>query len=123
MSGPMLVPRDALRGVNVGISVSDSADLARLGLAPQHCQMAVAELARAIMIAGGTVVYGGRLVPPGFTDILLDEVRRYREDRDALIICLAETEHRRLSDDELRDRERQLHSSAQIRCLDADGNG
>lgn len=122
MSDPTLVPRDALHGVRVGISVSESADLGRLGLTPQHCELAVAELARSIMIAGGTVVYGGRLVPLGFTDILLDEVRRFREDREALIICLAETEHRKLRDDELIDRQRELTSSAEIVCLDEEGN-
>lgn len=122
MSDPALVPRDALHGMAVGVSVSESADLPRLGLAPHHCELAVAELARAILIAGGTIVYGGRLVPAGFTDILLDEVRRYAEDRSALVICLAETEHRKFTDDELAERQRQLHASAELVCIDIDGN-
>lgn len=121
MSEPELVPRDALRGTVVGISVSDSADLARLGLTQAHCELAVAELARAIFIAGGTVVYGGRLVPSGFTDILIDELRRYRDDRDALVLCVPEPEHRRLNDAELRRREHELHYSAELVCLDATG--
>ena len=62
---------------------------------------ASASLARAIFIAGGTIVYGGRLVPPAFTDTLLTELRSYRHDRDALILCVPETEHRRLSQAEL----------------------
>lgn len=53
---PELVARDALRGITVGISVSDSADLSRLGLTPAHCELAVAELARAIFLAGGRIV-------------------------------------------------------------------
>ncbi|HMJ35410.1 MAG TPA: hypothetical protein VK501_15990 [Baekduia sp.] len=117
-----LVRSDALRGVVVGISVSDSADLSRLGLAQQHCELAVAELARAVFIAGGTIVYGGRLIPSGFTDILIDEVRRYREDRDALVLCVPASEHRRLSDDELARCESELHTSAELVCLDANGN-
>ena len=84
-------------------------------------KLAVAELARAIFIAEGTTVYAGRLNPTGFTDILLDELRRYRADRDALILCIPEPEHRRLNDDELRRRERELHSSAELVCLDANG--
>jgi hypothetical protein len=120
-SEPELVPRDALRGTAVGISVSDSADLSRLCLTQAHCELAVAELARGIFLAGGTIVYGGRLVPAGFTDILLDELRRYREDRDALILCVPESEHRRLSDDELSRREQELHTSAELVCLNADG--
>jgi hypothetical protein len=118
---PELVARDALRGITVGISVSDSADLSRLGLTPAHCELAVAELARAIFLAGGTIVYGGRLVPSGFTDILIDELRRYRDDRDALILCVPESEHRRLTNDELARRERELHASAELVCLDATG--
>jgi hypothetical protein len=118
---PDLVPPNALRGVQVGISVSESADLSRLGLGPSHCDLAVAELARAVFIAGGSIVYGGRIVPRGFTDILIDEVRRYREDRDALILCVPESEHRRLSNDELSRREQALHSSAALVCLDTDG--
>ena len=121
MSEPTLVPRNALQGTVVGISVSESADLARLGLTQAHCELAVAELARAIFIAEGTIVYAGRLNPTGFTDILLDELRRYRADRDALILCIPEPEHRRLNDDELRRRERELHSSAELVCLDANG--
>jgi hypothetical protein len=117
-----LVPPDALRGVSVGISVSDSADLERLGLTSRHCEMAVAELARAVFLAGGTLVYGGRLVPlGGFTDILVDEVRRYREDRDALVLCVPESEHRRLNNRELQRVARALSSSVELICLDVDG--
>lgn len=119
---PALVAHDALRGKSVAISVSDSADLSRLGLTPAHCELAVAELARAIFLAGGTIVYGGRLVPGGgFTDILIDELRRYREDRSALILCVPESEHKRMSDDELVRRERELSVSAQLVCLDTSG--
>lgn len=116
-----LVKRDALRGLTVAISVSDSADLSRLGLTPAHCELAVAELARAIFIAGGTIIYGGRLVPQGFTDVLTDELERYREDRDALVLCVPESEHRRLTNDELARRERELQVSAELICLDSSG--
>lgn len=121
MSDPEIVSLNALRGVKVAISVSDSEDLSRLGLSPQHCDIAVAELARGIMIAGGTVVYGGRLIPSGFTDILLDEVRRYREDREALIICLAEIEHQRITYEDLNDRKSRIGTSAEVICLDSRG--
>jgi hypothetical protein len=121
VTDPTLVSTDALEGVTVGISVSDSADLSRLGLTAKHCDIAVAELARAILIAGGSIVYGGRIVDGGFTGILLDEVRQHREARDALTICLAETEHRRLSDDELQQVQRELTASASIVCLDLSG--
>lgn len=122
MSNPKVIAPDALRGIKVAVSVSDSEDLSRLGLSPQHCNIAIAELARAIMLASGTVVYGGRLIPSGFTDILLDEVRRYREDREALIIYLPEAEHSRLSNEDLLDRKNRLGTSAEVVCLDSSGH-
>lgn len=121
MTDLALVPPDALSGAAVAISVSDSGDLSRLGLTQAHCELAVAELARAIFIAGGTIVYGGRLIPAGFTDLLLDEARRYRGDRDALVLCVPDSEHRKLGDDELRRRCSELHTSAELVLLDAGG--
>jgi hypothetical protein len=121
MDGPQLVRVNALAGTTVGISVSDSADLARLGLSPAHCEVAVAELARAIFVAGGTIVYGGRLVPAGFTDVLLTELGSYRQDRQALILCVPETEHRRVSKSELLRRQAGLQSNAELICLDSSG--
>jgi hypothetical protein len=121
MSEPVLVSPNALEGINVGISVSDSADLARLGLTARHCEVAVAELARAILLAGGGITYGGRLRPEGFTQILIDEVRRYADGRSALTVCLAEPEHRKFDDDELKEIDRRFGSSAALVCLDAQG--
>jgi hypothetical protein len=111
-----------LDGITVGLSVSESADLPRLGLSARHCELAVAELARAILIAGGSIVYGGRLGPGTFTEILLDEVARYGDARHALTICLADSEHRKLPDDELREQRTRLSMSAEIACLDGQGN-
>jgi hypothetical protein len=122
MSEPRLVPPGALSGVTLGLSVSESADLARLGLSPRHCELAVAELARAIIIAGGNIIYGGRLGAGTFTDILLDEVARYGDARRALTICLADSEHRDLTDQQLRNHRSRLSMSAEIVCLDPDGN-
>jgi hypothetical protein len=117
-----LVPPDAATGLTVAISVSNSADLARLGLTPKHCDLAVAEIARAVLIAGGSVMYGGRIQPEGFTQILMDEVQRYADGRNTLTICLAETEHRKLSDSELDEIDRRMGTSASLVCLDANGN-
>lgn len=122
MTEPVLVPAGALAGLQIGISVSDSADLGRLGLTRQHCNLAVAELARAILLAGGNLTYGGRIQPEGFTQILMDEVRRYADGRNALTICLAETEHRKLSDNQLDAIDQRLGTAATLVCLDADGN-
>lgn len=115
------VSRNALQGARVAISVSDSADLSRLGLAQQHCELAVAELVRAVLIADGAVVYGGRLVPSGYTQILFDEVARFAGDREALIICVPASEHANLSASEIRQLEDQASPSVTIRCLNQRG--
>lgn len=105
----------------MGISVSDSADLGRLGLEQRHAELAIGELARAILVAGGSMTYGGRIRPSGFTQQLMHEVRRYGESRHSLTICLALPEHRKLSQTELNDLDRQLGTWGRLVYLDHDG--
>jgi hypothetical protein len=121
VTDPVLVPRDALAGANVGISVSDSADLDRLGLRPSHCRLAVVELARAVLLAGGTIVYGGDLRPDGFTTLLLDEVRSYAHGRGALLVCLSANAHHGLTDEQADDVDRRIGADARLVLVDADG--
>ena len=117
-----LVASDALRHVRVGLSVSDSEDLSRLGLSSAHAEQAVGELARAVLVAGGSLVYGGRVKPSGFTQYLMHEIRRYgREDEPALTLCLAAPEHHKLSHSELDDIDRTLGTRGRIVCLDPEG--
>jgi hypothetical protein len=118
---PSLLPPNALTGIAVALSVSDSADLRRLGLTAKHCDLAVSELARAILLAGGTITYGGRLTPAGFTQVLLEEVERFTDGRHALTLCLAEPEHRKYSDTELAELPGRLGMSVRLVCLDSDG--
>ncbi|WP_420438071.1 hypothetical protein [Candidatus Poriferisodalis sp.] len=116
-----LIPTGALAGVRVGISVSDSDDLPRLGLANAHAELAIGEIARAVLVAGGSLVYGGRIRPSGFTQCLLHEIHRYGRS-DALTLCLAAPEHRKLSRSELDSIDRQLGSKGRVVCLDERGN-
>jgi hypothetical protein len=118
---PSLVPHAALRDLDIGISVSDSADLSRLGLDARHAELAIGEIARAILVAGGRLTYGGRIIPSGFTQQLMHEIRRYGESRPSLTICLALPEHRKLSLVELEDIDRQLGTWGQLIYLDVDG--
>ena len=118
-----LAATDALRGVRVGISVSDSDDLGRLGLTAAHAEQAVGEVVRAILIAGGSLVYGGRVKPSGFTQYLMHEIRRYGRDHEpALTLCLAAPEHHRLSRRELDDIDKALGTRGRIVCLDLEGH-
>ena len=119
---PDLLPDDALKGVTVGISVSDSSDLGRLGLDSRHAELVVGEIARAILIAGGTLAYGGRLRPSGFTQQIMNEVRRFGTARHSLNLYLAFVEHRHLSRDELDRIDRELGTWGSLITLDKYGD-
>lgn len=121
VSQPTLVSRTALSGVRVAISVSESADLARLGLDGRHLDLAVSEIARAVLIAGGIVVYGGRLQPTGYTQKLIAEVARFAADRHALTLCVAFPEHAGMDEEDLRDLDASLGVWGALHALNADG--
>jgi hypothetical protein len=92
-----LLPQNALKGVSVGLSVSESTDLSRLGLVENHFRLALAEIARTVLVSGGSIFYGGHLRPDGYTVFLLDELQKYgRRDRP-LKVCLSWTEHQHMS--------------------------
>ncbi len=118
---PGLISTDALADVTVGMSVSDSADLARLGLDARHADLAVGEIARAVLLAGGTIAYGGRLHPSGFTQQLMNEVRRFGTNRLSLRLFVALPEHMSKRREELDQIDRQLGTWGSLTTLDADG--
>jgi hypothetical protein len=117
-----LLPSDALKGVRIGISVSESEDLARLGLLEGHFRVALAEIARTVLVLGGGLAYGGHLEPEGYTSFLVKELHKYgRRDRP-LMVCLAWQEHRRLRLSGLELSRQELGLYGEIVCLDPDGN-
>lgn len=124
-----LLPASALSGQRVGISASDSADLGRLGLLPSHFKLALRELARIVLVGGGTLAYGGHLVPGGYTEFLISELHRYAQSglfdaghrSPALLVCLAWQEHRHCSLAELEEADSQLGVYGEMRCLDLEG--
>lgn len=124
-----LLPAQALQGRRIGLSVSDSADLARLGLGLLHQQLVVRELARTVLVGGGTLAYGGHLRPGGFTRFLVGELGQYARaglfgdapQQRALLLCLAWQEHRRNSLAELDQVDAELDLYGELRCLDRAG--
>ena len=62
----------------IGLSLSESPDLARLGFGLQHLQEAMVELARHLLAAGHALAYGGDLRPGGFTETLRQLARAER---------------------------------------------
>jgi hypothetical protein len=116
------VPEDALGGIAVQLSVSDSFDLERLGLDQRHCRLAVAEIAQAVLAAGGTIVYGGDLREGGFTWLLAEEVAKYgRRGFPVLRLVLAAGVHAGLDSGELARFEETVGINGEIVLLGADG--
>ena len=71
-----------LAGTRIGVSVSNSSNLARLGLAAEHVEDDMVEITRYLLAAGATVVYGGDLRANGFTELLLEVVARHHTKED-----------------------------------------
>lgn len=116
----MLSP-DILKGVRVGVSVSESPDLGRLGLLEGHFRLALGEIARSLLVLGGGLAYGGHLDPKGYTAFLFSELKRYgRRDRP-LAICLSWSEHRRVPLSILENWRRDLGLYGDLTCLDPNG--
>lgn len=115
-----LRPADALRGLRLAVSISDSADLGALGLLPRHVEITLAEIARAVLTGRGGLVHGGQIKPSGF-QFLMNEVERYGNHPGAFTLCLAEPEHRELSPGELRSLDRSLGACGRVVRLDQGG--
>ncbi|MCQ3811784.1 MAG: hypothetical protein KTV68_14650 [Acidimicrobiia bacterium] len=109
-----LRPSNALDGLRVGISVSDSADLPMLGLHARHAELALAEIARSVLLLSGRLVYGGRVSPPGFSQFLLRELERYGDHPDSLTLCLAAPEHETLTPKQLKDLNNKLQARGRV---------
>lgn len=83
--------RGALAGRRIGISVApgDPGDEARHGVSALHVEDAARVIARQLLIAGGTLVYGGALAMPdaasrNLTESLREIIATYRKDEVAL---------------------------------------
>ena len=119
--GEALLGGDALKGLRLGISVSESPDLQRLGLLETHLRLAVGELARVVLVSRGQLNYGGHLDPEGYTAFLAHELHRFsRRDRPFHSI-LAWSEHRRLSVERLQAQITELGLYGDLTGLDPDG--
>ena len=121
MSDPSVLPAGALSGKRVALSASESADLPRLGLSEFHCRLAIAEIGRALMIAGATVVYGGNLDRTSYTDILIDEAQRFAGRRGVLELVLPESEYGHLTPSELVETRARLGEIGKLVLVRSDG--
>ncbi|NQY82769.1 MAG: hypothetical protein HRT36_07155 [Alphaproteobacteria bacterium] len=112
-----LLPANALDGKRLGLSLSDSPDLERLGLLDTHFRMTLGEVARVVITAGGSLYYGGHLKPEGITTFLIEELHRYARRNKPLKVCLAWTVHRAMTEEELNKQKEILELSGEIILL------
>lgn len=75
--------REPLSQMAVAISISESDDLAVLGLAEEHLRDAMTEISRHMLAMGARIVYGGDLRDNGYTKLLFELVARHSRDADA----------------------------------------
>lgn len=116
-----LLPPDALKGISLALSVSDSPDLGKLGLLESHFRMALGEIGRCVLIASGRLVYGGHLDPSGYAAFLARELERYGQRDRPLLLCLAWSVHRKLPLSVIEARRKALGLLGSLVCLDANG--
>lgn len=112
---------DVAAGFRLGISISKSEDLGQLGLMEAHVRMALGEVARATLIAGGQLVYGGHLEPDGYTSFLVRECEKYQSRDRPFLGCVSWSEHRRLPLSEIERRRSEIGLLGRYEFLDLDG--
>lgn len=105
----------------VGVSISHSEDLARFGLTEIHVRMALGEIARAVLVAGGELAYGGHLRADGYTTFLTQEIERFgRRDRP-FTGYVPYSEHRKMSVEDINERVEDISVLGKYIFLDANG--
>ncbi|MFF2125398.1 hypothetical protein ACFVW1_08335 [Streptomyces olivochromogenes] len=114
------LPPDTLKGRTLALSVSQSPDLARLGLSEEQLRLTLGEITRLVLGAGGHLAYGGHLGPGGYTPALTAEAARHGRGDQPLLVCLAWPEHRGVPLSELRAR-LVLGRAGRAVCLDPAG--
>ena len=105
----------------MGISVSSSPDLERLGLLETHFRVVIGEITRSVLLAGGGLIYGGHLEQGGYTTFVLRELQRYARRDRPLLACLSWDTQQGLSSEQIEDFRSQLGLFGYLVCLDQDG--
>ena len=114
-----------IAGRTVAISVSESPDMAVLGLSDAHLRDAMDRLALHLLASGASLAYGGDLRKDGFTDLLFELVSRYQREESEVQIgvtnYLAWPVHVSKEADELEEISHSLAGTGELVCLTQDG--
>ena len=122
-----MMKREASNQCTVAISISDSPDMASLGLSDGHLSDAMVEVARHLLSIDVNLVYGGDLRAYGFSDHLFELVARYKpyransNEQACVTNFLAWPVHIQLPVEKLEATVDELAGSAKIVCLDIEG--
>lgn len=120
----MTVPKPG-RSEVVAISVSESPDMAALGLRERHLKEATADLATFMLAQDTDLAYGGDLRQHGFTRLLFQLAHRYARDEGAngsrIVNYLAWPVHIRTPFHDLQDTAGELSGVGRLALLDMDG--
>ncbi|WP_448135114.1 hypothetical protein [Stenotrophomonas rhizophila] len=120
--------QERLEDTLIAISTSESSDMQVLGLSDAHLKDAAVEIARHMLALGARLAYGGDLRKDGFTQILFELVGRHRRDaRDdndhiGIVNYLPWPVHAPLSFQEIQKISIELSDTAELICLDRDGD-
>lgn len=114
-----------IAGRTVAISISESPDMAVLGLSDAHLRDAMDRLALHLLASGASLAYGGDLRANGFTDWLFELVSRYQrpasEVRIGVTNYLAWPIHISMDTDELEAISDSLAGTGELVCLTQEG--
>lgn len=116
-----LLSASALKQVRLALSASESPDIERLGLAEDHLRLTLAEITRAILVAHGTLAYGGHLEPSGYTALIRNELHRYSRRDQPFHVYLAHHLHCLKSDGDLKAEVEELGLFGKLILLSPDG--
>ncbi len=75
-----------LAGHTVAVSISESEDLGRLGLEPDHVREVLERITQQVLALGATLAYGGDLRQGGFTWDLVNYANRYNVKGETSIV-------------------------------------
>ena len=119
-------PVEQQKPMTIAISISDSPDMAPLGLSEGHLKEAMAELALQLLAADTNLVYGGDLRAHGFTQLLFRLVLRYTSTSDLkstvrVINHLAWPVHIGMPVDRIEARAAELRGAAELVLFGCDG--
>jgi hypothetical protein len=110
----------------IGISISESPDLAYLGMTGSHLNDAMSEFARYFLALGAKLAYAGDLRRNGFSIHLFELVTRHRRDVEGkyagVVNYLGWPNHIAMSARALHEVQRALTDSAQLVCLSLAGD-